>query len=138
MGRKNPVPRIPGNYTYSIRITPSCTMEASSLHIFLGFCSVTSRVYTVHAHIKYHWSKTETFLWEGKCLENVFHVTYIEMEKRFTLKPTTRTIKYKLILTLKWGRNLTLKKKNLTTYINGVTSPLREVVYQMEGHYVKR
>lgn len=116
MGRKKPVPRIPGNYTYSIHITPSCTMEASSLHIFIGFCSVTSRVYTVHAHIKYLWSKMETFLWEGKCLENVFHVTYIEMEKRFNLKPTT--IKTKLTLMLKWGRNLMLNKKYLTTYIN--------------------
>ena len=68
-------------------------MEDSFLHIFIGFCSVTSRVYIVHAQIKYHWSKTETFLWEGKCLENVFHVTYIEMEKRFNLKTTTTKIK---------------------------------------------
>ena len=66
-------------------------MEDSFLHIFIGFCSVTSRVYIVHAQIKYHWSKTETFLWEGKCLENVFNVPYIEMEKRFNLKTTTTT-----------------------------------------------
>ena len=78
----------------------------------------THRVYIVHAQIKYHWSKTETFLWEGKCLENVFHVTYIEMEKRFDLKTTRTTTKSKLILTLKQGRNLMLNKKNLTTYIN--------------------
>ena len=58
----------------------------------------------------------ETFLWEGKCLENVFHVTYIEMEKRFNLKPTT-TIKTKLIWMLKWGRDLMLNKKYLTTYL---------------------
>ena len=89
-------------------------------------------------HISHTIAQKRKHFFGGKCLENVFHVPYIEMEKRFNLKPTTRTIKYKLILTLKWGRNLTLKKKNLTTYINGVTSPLREVVYQMEGHYVKR
>ena len=88
-------------------------------------------------HISHTIAQKWKHFFGGKCLENVFHVPYIEMEKRFTLKPTT-TIKTKLIWMLKWGRDLMLNKKYLTTYINGVTSPLREVVYQMEGHYVKR
>ena len=58
----------------------------------------------------------QTFLWEGKCLENVFHVTYIEMEKRFNLKTTTT--KNKLILTLKRGRNLMLNTEYRTTSIS--------------------
>ena len=131
------MPRILGFTPIPFRSLPPAPWRTLP-SIFLWDFVLLPPEFILYMHISHTIAQKRKHFFGGKCLENVFHVPYIEMEKRFNLKPTTRTIKYKLILTLKWGRNLTLKKKNLTTYINGVTSPLREVVYQMEGHYVKR
>lgn len=61
----------------------------------------------------------------------VFHVTYIEMEKRFNHKTNNKNNKIQTHTDIELGRNLTLKEKNLTTYIQLSNLTIQEVVYQM-------
>ena len=60
--------------------------------IFLWDFVLLPPEFILYMHISHTIAQKRKHFFGGKCLENVFHVPYIEMEKRFNLKPTNESV----------------------------------------------